>query len=93
VRNPSLTPKDCGSFWDAVWYKVVYLLGTLQTLICDHVIKEPVWRSFNGRVTLIKDMEDRHLTNCIMMLQRNGDRSSPMFGRMLREAYKRGIHV
>jgi len=32
----------------------------------------PVWRSFDGRVTSIAEMDDQHLDNTIAMLKRNG---------------------
>jgi hypothetical protein len=59
--------------WDRFWYFVLYLLGVVQELIILLCIKEHCWRSQNGKVRTLRQMDDRHLGNSIRMLERTGD--------------------
>jgi hypothetical protein len=44
-----------------------------------HLASEQYWKSRNGRVTRIDLMDDRHLTNTIKMLERQGiERALPL---------------
>lgn len=56
--------------WTRFWYRVSNFLGFLQAIIHHRFIGEPVWRSSDGRITPIKDLEDSHLNNIVRMLQR-----------------------
>ena len=80
--------------WDRFWYGVVDALGTIQTNILVYVIKQYVWRSFDGRVTPIREMTDGHLRNAYNMLLRKDDpRSKPIRELFQREADRRGINL
>lgn len=62
--------KDDASPADRFWYQVVWRLGTLQEIIFRERIKEPVWRSYNGKVYSPKTMSDDHLHNMVQMCLR-----------------------
>ncbi len=71
-----ITIKTGGSDWSSIprwtrfWYRVSNLLGYLQQWIFHRVIKEPVWRSSDGTVRLISQLDDDHLVNISRMLAR-----------------------
>lgn len=73
---------------DAFWYWIIGKLGNFQAFIIEHWIKEPVWRSFDGRVNTPKTMTDRHLANTIDMINRTGE-TVPCFPALLREQTRR----
>lgn len=89
IENPTIhlghdpaTPKD------AFWYWIVGALGAIQAFIIERLIKEPVWRSFDGRVNTPRTMSDRHLSNTIAMLDRwiaEGEGAPPQYTALLRE--------
>jgi len=54
---------------DKVLHWVAYGLGLAQGRVLD-AIEEPFWRSQDGRITLLKDMGEEHLLNCIRLLRR-----------------------
>lgn len=55
---------------DSFWYWIVGKLGDLQDFIIRYKIKEPVWRSFDGRVHVPSTMSNSHLANTIRMIDR-----------------------
>ncbi len=79
--KPVLVIKTGGSDWSAIprwtrfWYRVSNYLGYLQQLIFLRVIKEPVWRSSDGTVKLISQLDNSHLINIERMLTRRNNSS------------------
>lgn len=53
-----------------VLFAVIQFCAWLQ-LVCYRFAGDYAWRSADGRVTLVSEMSDRHLSNCIKMLIRN----------------------
>ena len=78
------------SRWDKFWYTIVWWLGSLQTLVLSYCIKQPVWRSMNGRVHTPATMSRSHLLNSIRYCERNGQ-FDESYAAMLREADRRGL--
>ena len=52
-------------------YWIVYQLGTLQAFILVVLIREPVWRSHDGRVRRLRDLSDAHLRNAAKRIMRD----------------------
>lgn len=65
--------KDTSSRSDAFWYGIVYVLGRMQERIIRRCIKDPVWRTADGRFCSPRTMTDVHLKNTIRMLERTGE--------------------
>ena len=76
---------------DRFWYWVVDVLAFLQAWVLMRRIKRPAWRSFDGRVTLVQDMSDRHLHNTIRLLERTQQVGLPIYLFMVREAAHRRL--
>lgn len=77
------------TFTQKFGYWIVRALGTLQALVQARLIKEPVWRSANGKCTPISRMSTGHLHNSLRMLQRTGDQ--PELEACLRAEYGRRL--
>lgn len=77
---------------DAFWYWVVGVLGDVQAIIIERKVREPVWRSFDGRVTTPKMMGDRHLEKTVAMCQRDfadGEPYPVQYPALLKELHER----
>lgn len=57
---------------DKFLYDVVRTLGSVQAYILRELIREPVWRSTDGVVRRLRDLDGNHLTNILNMLLRDG---------------------
>ena len=90
MKNATLEPeKHTTSPEDAFWYGIVKKLTDIQAFIMEHMIKEPVWRSFDGTVHVPRTMTDRHLYNTLMMLSREGETGTPIYRAILKEYERR----
>lgn len=63
---------------DAFWYWLIGMLGKLQAFIIQYQIKEPIWRSFDGRVYVPRTMSDQHLGNTVALIERRFGEGEPM---------------
>ena len=81
--------KDTTSDEDAFWYRALWLLGSIQELIAEHCVQDPVWRSFDGRVTSMRKMSDKHLYNSIRYCARNLETDSVQYRNLVRERTRR----
>jgi hypothetical protein len=61
------------SFRERLGYRMIRFLSFLQQLVHTHILRTYVWRSADGTLTPLPKMRDRHLNNCIKMLNRQGD--------------------
>lgn len=59
----------------ALGFGMVTALAKLQELIYTNVIKDKVWRSFDGTITPVKKMTFSHLINARNMVERRDGRS------------------
>jgi hypothetical protein len=48
----------------------------------------PAWRSFDGRVIRISEMESRHMINCLAMVRRNNAVLAPHIDRAFSKRWK-----
>lgn len=73
----------------------IHILGDLQALIKRKILKERVWRSFDGRVSLISEMDKDHLLNTYHMLNRrnNTERNKEAITDIFNELKKRKIKI
>jgi hypothetical protein len=76
---------------DGFWYWVIDTMSCTQAAIYFHVLKRPVWRSFDGRVTPMDEMNDGHLRNSIRMMIRKGQDGDIVFKRLTEEADRRRL--
>ena len=65
-----------------------HVLDALRAWLYARAVKEPVWRTFDGRVMLVREMSDGHLRNAIRMLSRPGD-SPVMLAALQSEHWRR----
>lgn len=61
------------SAWDQYWYQEVERLAAVQKHILTNIIHERCWRSSDGRVRRLRDIDTRHLFNIVNMLERLGN--------------------
>ena len=76
---------------DKFWYGVVRWLGDLQEYILKHHIKEPYWKSHNGRIRFLRDMDDSYLVNVERKMQREGQTNQVLYHHIGAELFARGI--
>lgn len=89
MKNATLDPKhDTTSAKDAFAYWLIHKLGNVQAFLYEHVIEQPVWRSFDGSVHVPRSMTDRHLFNTVSLIEREGETNKPIY-RALRAEYDR----
>lgn len=92
MLNPYIDfARDTTSKSDAFWYRIVWLLGTLQGWVLDRCIKQPVWRSFDGTVHTPRSMTDGHLLNSIRFCERNNEEVQPTYNALRAEAKRRNL--
>jgi len=58
------------SLYTKFLYWMVHQLGTIQAFILVIMVKEPIWRSQDGRVSRLRDLSDNHLYNVHKLLLR-----------------------
>lgn len=61
---------------DATIRRLIHWLGQLQALLFA-MIKEPTWRSQDGRITPVRKMDSNHLANTIRYIERGCDGLRP----------------
>lgn len=90
MRNATLDPfRDTSNMKDALAYWLVRKLGDVQEFIHEHVISDPVWRSFDGTVHTVSTMTSRHLYNAMQLCMREGQVNNTIFRSMQREYQRR----
>jgi hypothetical protein len=71
------------------------LLGRLSAALYA-LQREPVWRSFDGRVIPVREMGDKHLDNAIRLVMRQIQAGEPaprvLVYMMAEQARRRGLH-
>jgi len=50
-----------------------HTLDALRAWLFARVVHEPVWRTADGRIMLVREMRDGHLTAAMHLLERAGD--------------------
>ena len=74
-----------------IGFGMVTALSKLQALIYTVLIRDNVWRSFDGTVTPVKQMSDSHLINARNMVARRDGRSDSW--RMLQDEIERRTKI
>ena len=76
---------------DGFLYWIIDTMSCIQAAIYFHLLKRPAWRSFDGRVTPMDEMNDGHLVNTIRMMRRNEQSGDIIFKRLTQEANRRRL--
>jgi hypothetical protein len=74
-----------------IGFGMVTALSKLQELIYTVLIRDKVWRSFDGTVTPVRQMSDSHLINARNMVARRDGRSDSW--RMLQDEIERRAKI
>jgi hypothetical protein len=70
--------KDSAKGRDRFIYGLVFALGTLQKALLK-LVREPLWRSQDGRVRTARNIKSKHLKNIIRLLEREGETDDPFY--------------
>lgn len=77
---------------DRLALKLIRLLARAQAWVHWAAFNEPIWVSTDGTVYRYYELDDRHLSNIIKLLERSGEGHTTVY-RRLRDEWKRRRRV